>query len=1586
MSSRARFWAARVAVATYVAAALVLLGASESRAAPAFVSTTADSGPGSLRQAILDVNAGLFDAIEFRILPAATAYVIQVGPEPLPSIQRPVTIDATTQPGYAGRPIVELRGPVVIGSDPELPLLPGLEFFDGSAGSAVLGLSLTHFTTAVSLDSDGTTLRGNWIGIGVDGSDGPNETGVRVFGDANTIGPGNVVSYNLDNGVEIFGSDNVVIGNIIGLNPTGTSGAGNGTGVAVGEGAARNRIGGTTAGERNVISDNVFEGILGEFSDATVILGNYIGTDAAGTAGIGNTTGIRLNDSPATIGGTTAGAGNVISGNIGLDTGISVDDSSGTVIQGNFIGTDVTGTQILGNDGGGISLDSGSNYLIANNLISGNGSFGGDGEVIFFPDPGIDAFGVTDVTIQGNRIGTTAAGDGALPNSAGIQLGQTERVLIGGTAAGQGNLISGNLIGVELTCDGVTPPLATTIQGNLIGANAAGTAALANENDGIDVFCGIGTLVGGTVPGAGNTISGNLGNGIFDAGTNEVIQGNRIGVDVNGNALGNGGSGVFVGSSFPEIGGDVPAAGNIIAFNQGDGVTIQVGVGNPVRLNSIHDNLQFGIDLNADDILNGNDPGDGDGGANLTQNYPVLTSARATNGLATITGVLDAQPGLYVVDLYGNTPGDVEGESYIGSVNVPVGATPASFTATVPIVTAQRIITATATEAFLLNTSEFSPPIVALLAPTLTTQASPSVPVGGQILDTATLGGDFEVTGSLVFRLFGPNDPNCAGTPVVFNVPLTGDQFVYQSPPFTTTAAGTYRWVAEYVVAGTTVMATPCDDPAEVVVVTPAAPAIATQASPSVPLGGTVSDTATLTGAFNPTGTITFRLYGPGDTACTGVPVFTSVRSVVTGGATSEPFTPTAPGTYRWIASYSGDANNLPATGACAEPTEAVVVTPAPTTTTSTSTTTTTVPPTTTTSSTTTTSTSTTTTSTTTTVPPTTTTSSTTTSTSTSTTSTSTSTTPSTSTTSTTRPTTTSSSTTSTTRPITTSTSTTTTTRPTTTTSSTTTSTTSPPPITTTTSTTTTLPPTTTTSSTTTTSTTTTTLPPTTTTSSTTTTTTTTPPVPPPGTTVPTTAPAPVPTTAPAAIPTTAPPLPSTTAPATTVQPTTVPPTTAAPTTVPPTSTTAPTTTVPPPPPGASLDALNPDGQRSGPPGVGLDVSGGGYVGCSTVYFFFDGVRIGSDTPDLRGNVGAGNLSVPGDADPGQHLVTSACSASGGPVRASSTFVVTDATVHRSAFATSLAQPSQVSLELGRLADSAGIAALIILLFAFPSKLFNATVEENYDEIRGWFHLPARVADTASTLGRTVGFVVLSVLTAMVLGFLSPDFGPDLNGLVLVVGFAVSLMVMSAGFSLPADIAVRRQTGRWGKLNFLPGTLLVAIVTVALSRVLGFQPGYFYGACAGLAFAGALSAKAQGKMTAANWTWAFAISVAAWFARIPVSAAAAQPDGSVWWIGLEAGLALTFLWGIESLVVAMLPMRFLDGPKVRTWSPVAWGALLFLGIFAVVHVLLQPTAGYVGHTTGEVTIGVLVIFAIFAAISVGTWAYFRYRPKHWATR
>ena len=108
-----------------------------------------------------------------------------------------------------------------------------------------------------------------------------------------------------------------------------------------------------------------------------------------------------------------------------------------------------------------------------------------------------------------------------------------------------------------------------------------------------------------------------------------------------------------------------------------------------------------------------------------------------------------------------------------------------------------------------------------------------------------------------------------------------------------------------------------------------AATSISTAATPppSPGSGGPVTDTANLSSAASPTGTITFTLYGPGDATCTGTPVFTDTQPVTGSSASSAGFTPTQSGTYRWIAAYSGDANNQPVSGSCNDTGESVTVT-----------------------------------------------------------------------------------------------------------------------------------------------------------------------------------------------------------------------------------------------------------------------------------------------------------------------------------------------------------------------------------------------------------------------------------------------------------------------------------------------------------------------------------------------------------------------------------------------------------------------------------------------------------------------------------
>ena len=205
---------------------------------------------------------------------------------------------------------------------------------------------------------------------------------------------------------------------------------------------------------------------------------------------------------------------------------------------------------------------------------------------------------------------------------------------------------------------------------------------------------------------------------------------------------------------------------------------------------------------------------------------------------------------------------------------------------------------------------------------------------GQPIFDTAEIDGGMSPTGTLTFRLYGPDDPNCSGPHIFESVVAVHGNGPHNSDPFTPAAAGTYRWVVSYSGDANNHPAGPteCGIDSETVVISPAQPALSTVASHAVLIGGAISDSATLSGGSDPTGTITFHAYGPDDATCTGPAADTSTVPVHGNGVyDSHAFTPTAIGVYRWVASYSGDPFNLAASPtACGDPAEAVVVSPLP--------------------------------------------------------------------------------------------------------------------------------------------------------------------------------------------------------------------------------------------------------------------------------------------------------------------------------------------------------------------------------------------------------------------------------------------------------------------------------------------------------------------------------------------------------------------------------------------------------------------------------------------------------------------------------
>jgi photosystem II stability/assembly factor-like uncharacterized protein len=621
-----------------------------------FVVTNANEhGAGSLRQAILDANATVgADTIVFNI-PAAGVQTINLQIA-LPEITDPVVIDATTQPGYSGAPLIELNG-ALTGA--------GNGFLITAGGCTIRGFAINRFRdSGISLATKGNNvIQANYIGIDPTGTlRRANNAGIALGSSSNNVIGGttpatrNVISANTFHGITINGAGNLIEGNFIGTNAAGNASLGNGiSGVQifnfVGSSSSNNVIGGTVPGSGNLISGN--QKGIDATATPTLIQGNLIGTDVTGTIAIGNGTGISataVGTAPANtiIGGTVPGARNVISGN----TGDGVDlGGVGSRLQGNFIGTDITGTLALGNGGSGVVA--GTSALIggttpeARNIISGNGGFGNI-------SLGSNNAGDSAV-VQGNYIGTDVTGNLALTNpNAGISISSANS-LIGGLVPGAQNVISGNRIGMQIGGSTSSPPTGNIVQGNIIGLNALGTAPLPNSQGGINFSNASNNSIGGTQTGAANKIS----------------------------------------------------------FNGGSGVSVTSGMGNSIRGNSISANTGLGIDLFPIGVTS-NDAGDTDTGANNLQNFPVLTSVVSNGGPTTIQGTLNSTPNTtFQIDFYSNhscdPSGNGEGEQFFNSTTVTTaGDGNATINATFSVALASGVvITSTATDPS-GNTSEFS--------------------------------------------------------------------------------------------------------------------------------------------------------------------------------------------------------------------------------------------------------------------------------------------------------------------------------------------------------------------------------------------------------------------------------------------------------------------------------------------------------------------------------------------------------------------------------------------------------------------------------------------------------------------------------------------------------------------------------------------------------------------------------------------------------------------------------------------------------------------------------------------------------------
>lgn len=428
-----------------------------------------------------------------------------------------------------------------------------------------------------------------------------------------------------------------------------------------------------------------------------------------------------------------------------------VTSATSTTIEGNFVGTEPTGTSVGAVNCYGVSVDVfadgtlvGGTTPAARNLIAG-GCVG-----VHMTD----FVGGAPSVVSGNLIGTNAAGDAPLRATYGVQTdgANAGSFVIGGTAPGSRNVISGNSAGVAIFSVGTD----IEVLGNYIGTTADGLSALgAGGGAGVLITGGALTVTGvqignGTVAGR-NVIAGNgnfAGAGI-DLGAGAIstsIRGNSIGVNANGDPLPNANDGITVDGDAVDniIGGTAPGEGNAIANNLGAGVRVIAGTGNRIVRNSIQDNGGPGILLGTGATNAANDLDDVDTGPNNLQNTPEIISADLAPDLQIAVSIDSAAASATApieIDFYeADSAISGEGRRYIGSATLPV--TPGGQTLSLGAltgITAGDSIVATATDAD-GNTSPFSAPVSLPAYEVDSTGDAGDAAPGDDICETATPG------------------------------------------------------------------------------------------------------------------------------------------------------------------------------------------------------------------------------------------------------------------------------------------------------------------------------------------------------------------------------------------------------------------------------------------------------------------------------------------------------------------------------------------------------------------------------------------------------------------------------------------------------------------------------------------------------------------------------------------------------------------------------------------------------------------------------------------------------------------------------
>jgi len=333
----------------------------------------------------------------------------------------------------------------------------------------------------------------------------------------------------------------------------------------------------------------------------------------------------------------------------------------------------------------------------------------------------------------------------------------------------------------------------------------------------------------------------------------------------------------------------------------------------------------------------------------------------------------------------------------------------------------------------------------------------------------------------------------------------------------------------------------------------------------------------------------------------------------------------------------------------------------------------------------------------------------------------------------------------------------------------------------------------------------------------------------------------------------------------------------------------------------------------------------------------------------------------------------------------------------QSEFVASVPAPDEISTDPEVIGTNIFLALFVIFAFAFTSTLFNQTLGENRQEIEGWVgrfftplqRLTSRVeprheamAERQTWVQQAAGPGVILVLTGLIYGFLSPDFGFNTKGVVLflslLVGVGAVTYLSKGGQVLFAARRLRLRAG----VKLYGAALAIAAGCVLLSRLVDFQPGFLFGFVASytLLAPAALDRKQAGQIVFFPSIALLALSIIAWLLVIPLREITEGTDAG--WAALPQGAAVAvFVGGLEGLFFSMIPLTFMDGAKLAQWNRLLWFLMFGAAGFLFWHVLLNQEGAYLHALPERKVVAALTLLAFYSIVTLGTWAYFRRRVE-----